>query len=252
MQGNPHRAPVASEHSAVCSLSKKMKVIPGKTMRKDTWLLPSLPQLYETSHRRCVGRKNRPGREIQAVMCLSTYVLHSPRLGSRVCTSAHPPADVISFFCSLAYPSLQSSVLTLLFSFAVLQTAENKRPLILSPCDLTNPPGTVSHGEQLEFKKDMSDWDLFALKVVSVLCDIPVIQQCRCCPGFSLSIAAPGTKPVTSDGAKCSHTIIQELLCVTEDSGLVLESLKALLTWSFLLYIASALLQFKRSTSILE
>lgn len=98
----------------------------------------------------------------------------------------------------------------------------------------------------------MSDWDLFALKVVSVLCDIPVIQQCRCCPGFSLSIAVPGTKPITSDGAKCSHTIIQELLCVTEDSGLVLESLKALLTWSFLLYIASALLQFKRSTSILE
>lgn len=32
------------EYSVVCSLSKKQKVIPGKTMREDTWLLPSLSQ----------------------------------------------------------------------------------------------------------------------------------------------------------------------------------------------------------------
>lgn len=61
-----------------------------------------------------------------------------------------------------------------------------------------------------------------------------------------------GTKPVTSNGAKCAHTIIQELLYVTKDSELVLESLKALLMWSFLLYIVSSLLQFERNTSILQ
>lgn len=88
-----------------------------------------------------------------------------------MCTSAHPPADVISFFCSLHSPSLYSSVLTLLFSFTVLQTAEDKRLLILinSPSDLTKPLGTVSNGEQLVLKKGMSDWDLSALKGLSVL-----------------------------------------------------------------------------------
>lgn len=172
---------------------------------------------------------------------------NSPRLGSIVCTSVHPPADVISFFCSLDYPSLYSSVLTLLFSFTVLKTAEDKRPLILinSPSDPTKPLGTVSSGEQLVLKRGMSDWDLSAFKGLSVLCNMPSgaawLQQCRCCPGFSLSIAAAETKPVTSNGAKkCGHTIIQELLCVTKDSELVLESFKALLMWSFLLYIASA------------
>lgn len=93
-------------------------------------------------------------------MCLSAYVLHSPRLGSNVCTSVHPPEEVIYFFCSLDCLSLYSSVLTLLFSFTVLQTAEDKRPLILinSPSDLTKPLGTVSNGEQLVLKKGMSDW----------------------------------------------------------------------------------------------
>lgn len=67
-----------------------------------------------------------------------------------------------------------------------------------------------------------------------------------------LSINAPGTKPITSNGAKCGHTTYQELLCVTKDSEPVLESLKALLMWSFLLYIASTLLRFERNTSILQ
>lgn len=82
-------------------------------------------------------------------------------------------------------------------------------------------------------KKGTSGWDLPAWKGLSVLCNTPggaaQLQQCRCCPGFSWSLAAPGTKPVASNGAKkCGHTIIQELLCVTQDSELVLESLKAL------------------------
>lgn len=114
-----------------------------------------------------------------------------------------------------------------LFSCTVEQTAGNKRPLILSLSDLTNPPGTVSSGEQLALKKGVSDWDLLALKGVSVLCNMAGgaawLQQCRCCPGFSLSIAAAGTKPITSNGAKnCGHTIAQELLCVIKDSELVL------------------------------
>lgn len=180
-------------------------------------------------------------------MCLSAYVLHSPGLGSRVYTSVHRPADVISFFCSLDYPSLYCSVLTLLFSFTVLH--RKQKSLFVSPSDLTNPLGTVSDGKQLMFKKGMSDWDLSAWKGVSVLCNMPHMcsrtSAVQGCPGFSLSITAPGTKPITSNGAKkCGHTIIQELLCLTKDSELVLESLKALLMCFFLLCISSALLQF--------
>lgn len=172
-----------------------------------------------------MGRKNRPGREIQAVKCLSAYVLHSPRLGSRVCTSVHWPADVISFFCFLDYPSLYSSVLTLLFSFTVLHTAENKRPLILSLSDLTNPPGNCQRQGAVGAQEGHVRLGSVCWKGVSVLCNKPggaawLQLQCRCCPGFSLSITAPGTKPTTSNGAKkCGHTIIQELLCVTEDSA---------------------------------
>lgn len=52
---SPHRAPLTSE---------KQKIIPSKTMREDTQLLPSLSQPPVGLLTGDVGRKNRPGREI--------------------------------------------------------------------------------------------------------------------------------------------------------------------------------------------
>lgn len=189
-----------------------------------------------TAHRRYVGRKNRPGREIWAVMCLSVYVLHSPRLGSRVCTSVHRLADIISFFC---------------FHFAVflycLTHCRKQKSINSVTVWPHKPTRTCQWGGAVGAEEGHVRLGSICWKGVSVLCNLPGdavwLQQCRCCPGFSWSIAAPGTKP--SNGAKkCGHTIIQELLCLTKNSELVLESLKALLMWSFLLYIAWALLQF--------